>query len=76
MIPKKVSDVLFPNELYFTDLNPLHEEGQKGQIRVFRCDTDRARATSPTGVKRDPQAIYGMTLWHRQEVKGWGCGWG
>ena len=44
MIPKKVSDVLFPNELYFTDLNPLHEEGQKGQICVFRRDTDRAQA--------------------------------
>ena len=76
MIPKKVSDVLFPNELYFTNLNPLHEEGQKGQIRVFHRDTDQARETSPTGVERDPRAIYGTTLWHRQEVKGWGCGWG
>ena len=40
MIPKKVSDVLFPNEHYFTDLNPLHEEGQKGQIGVICRDTD------------------------------------
>ena len=43
MIPKKVSDVLFPNELYFTDLNPLHEEGQKGQICVFRRKPEKCR---------------------------------
>ena len=40
LILKKVSDVLFPNELYFTDLNPLHDEGQKGQISVIRRNTD------------------------------------
>src|ERR1700722_2805688 len=40
MIPKNLCVVLFPNALYFADLYPLHEEGQKGQICVFCRDTD------------------------------------
>ena len=72
MIPKKVSDVLFPNELYFTDLNPLHEEGQKGQIRVFRgrpsqsTVTDRGRTRPPGHLRHDPLASsggQGMGVW-------------
>ena len=66
MIPKKVSDVLFPNELYFTDLNPLHEEGQKGQIRVFRRDTNRGRTRPPGHLWHDPLASsggQGMGVW-------------
>src|ERR1700720_1372020 len=70
MIPKKVSDVLFPNALYFTDLKRRPKGPDLCLSPRHRLSpsnvTDRGRTQPPGHLRHDPLASsggQGMGVW-------------